>query len=204
MTDKNTQGRLEKLDRMEAKARERSRRYLEKAKEQGKKQLSAIISGKAYDQLCRIRDAAQLAGKPESFGQIIEKALACYADDSKPVDETTNINSDVDTNQNHNTNTNVNSDISISDTVNQGIEQTKASIRETQTEIPGPMPDRITDKVGYRDWLFNHLDGLIRQGMSWIDISTRLNADGIKTINGKEWGERAAYQFFQRELKRKS
>ncbi len=63
MTD-DIHARLEKLKQIEEKRRARSRRFLERARKDGRKQLSAIISGEAYDQLCRIRDATQLVGKP--------------------------------------------------------------------------------------------------------------------------------------------
>ena len=75
-----TKTKLEKLARIEAGNRERTRRYIERIKKDGKKQISAIISGEAYDELNRLRDASIQAGKPSSFGRIIEQALACYAD----------------------------------------------------------------------------------------------------------------------------
>ena len=58
----------------------KQKRFLEKTKKEGKKQISAIISGEAYNELNRLRDASIQAGTPSSFGQIIEQALACYAD----------------------------------------------------------------------------------------------------------------------------
>ena len=78
--------KLEKLARLEAGNRERVRRYLDRVKKDGRKQISAIISGEAYNELNRLRDASIQAGNPSSFGQIIEQALACYADSlrSKP------------------------------------------------------------------------------------------------------------------------
>ena len=72
--------KLEKLARLEVGNRERVKRYLERVKKDGKKQLSAIISGEAYNELNRLRDASIQAGNSSSFGQIIEQALACYAD----------------------------------------------------------------------------------------------------------------------------
>lgn len=78
--DDEIKAKLDRLARIDEKNRIRVRRYHEKVKKAGGKQLSAIISGDAYDQLCRIRDAAQLAGQPTSFGKIIEDALACYTD----------------------------------------------------------------------------------------------------------------------------
>lgn len=75
-----TQIKLEKLAKIEEGNRTRSKRYLERIKKDGKKQLSAIISSDAYNELNRLRDASIQIGKPSSFGKIIELALACYAD----------------------------------------------------------------------------------------------------------------------------
>ena len=75
-----TKTKLEKLARIEQGNRTRAKRYLERIKKKGKKQISAIISGEAYNELNRLRDANIQAGTPTSFGQIIEQALACYAD----------------------------------------------------------------------------------------------------------------------------
>ena len=80
MTETDIQAKLEKLVRIEQDNRARSKRFLEKTKKEGKKQISAIISGEAYNELNRLRDASIQAGNPTSFGQIIEQALACYAD----------------------------------------------------------------------------------------------------------------------------
>ena len=80
MTETDIQAKLEKLVRIEQDNRARSKRFLEKIKKEGKKQISAIISGEAYNELNRLRDASIQAGTPSSFGQIIEQALAFYAD----------------------------------------------------------------------------------------------------------------------------
>ena len=80
MSEADIQIKLKKLARLEERGRERSRKFLERAKKSGKKQISAIVSSEAYEELCRHRDAAIQAGTPTSFGQIIEQALACYAD----------------------------------------------------------------------------------------------------------------------------
>ena len=72
MTD---QDRLDKLQRLEDAARKRSRRYLDNAKASGKRQISAIVSAKAYDEICRRRDASAQAGNALTSGEIIEQAL---------------------------------------------------------------------------------------------------------------------------------
>jgi len=58
MTETNIQAKLEKLAKIEQGNRARSKRFLEKTKKEGKKQISAIISGEAYNELNRLRDAS--------------------------------------------------------------------------------------------------------------------------------------------------
>ena len=53
-----TKTKLEKLARIEAWNRERTRRYIERIKKDGKKQISAIISGEAYNELNHLLDAS--------------------------------------------------------------------------------------------------------------------------------------------------
>ncbi len=69
------QAKLEKLARIEASNRARGRRYLKRQREDGKKQISAILTGPAYDELCRRRDQSINTGIPRSFGDIISALL---------------------------------------------------------------------------------------------------------------------------------
>lgn len=71
----NDQDKLEKLARIEASNRARARRYLKRQRQDGKKQISAILTGPAYDELCRRRDQSINAGIPRSFGDIISALL---------------------------------------------------------------------------------------------------------------------------------
>lgn len=139
MTD-DIQAKLEKLKRIEERRRARSRRFLAKAKESGRKQLSAIISGEAYNQLCRIRDLAQKAGEPTSFGQIIEQAMACYTENLKRSDDTTivDINATVEQKQD-------NTDDKESDNINGTINQDQI-ITEDQTQTDKPA-DAVLETV---------------------------------------------------------
>jgi len=126
--DDKTQAKLDRLARIDEKNRIRVRRYHEKVKAAGGKQLSAIISGEAYDQICRIRDKELQAGKQISFGKIVEQAIACYIQNQgseKPVNDTTNVT--------------INDKINDDGNGNTG----QKPIREIQTEIPGPMPKPI-------------------------------------------------------------
>lgn len=195
MIDSDDQAKLDKLARIEAGNRERAKRYLERVKKDGKKQLSAIISGEAYNQLCRIRDNAVQTGKPISFGQIIEKALAGYTASQKPetyANKTLNVNNN--------------------DKPGPGNEYKLAiPTRESQTEMfnkepaPNHIPDEIpgrADKKAYKAWLFSKISGLKNAGMGWVEIKERLNSQGIVTVTGKAWGRGAADFFYKRNLER--
>ncbi len=96
MVDEATQQKLDKLAMIEQGNRDRSKKYMEKMKAAGKKQISCILSGKAFDELNRRRDASIFAGTPLSFGGIIEGALFQEPIEKKPVNKVVTI--DVPTN----------------------------------------------------------------------------------------------------------
>jgi len=75
MVNPDIQTKLDRLEKLEQAGRDRSRRYLEKIKREGKKQFSAVINLEAYNELNRRRDASILAGMPLSYGGVIETAL---------------------------------------------------------------------------------------------------------------------------------
>lgn len=195
MIDSDAQAKLDKLARIEAGNRERARRYLERVKQEGKKQLSAIISGKAYDELCRRRDASILTGKPLSFGNIIENALF--------FDINTNTNNGVDINE------------KIKKPIKQKLKPVPARIIEDELELfenhPPPkkeqdiishdMPDR-SDKEAYKAWLFSKISTLKDSGEAWTVITKKLNTEGIKSITGKTFGRGAVQKFYGLEQKR--
>ena len=72
MSDSETQRKLEKLEKLEQANRARVRRYMEKVKGEGKKQLSAIVSGEVYEEITRRKNASQ---PPLTNGQVIEQAI---------------------------------------------------------------------------------------------------------------------------------
>lgn len=72
MVDSKTQQKLDKLDRIEQRRRARARRFLDKVKGEGRKQISAIISGAVYEEIVRRKNASQ---PPLSTGQVIEQAV---------------------------------------------------------------------------------------------------------------------------------
>jgi len=156
MIDSDTQAKLDKLAKIEEKNRERAKRYLERVKEKGGRQLSAILSAEAYNKLCRIRDASVQAGNPISFGKIIEAALDCYTD-SQRVGQTEpkDGNTRVDVNENEGVNINEieavesqaeriedqESEVEMTPHT-QGIEPTDKQINESQANLfdDGPEP----------------------------------------------------------------
>jgi len=225
MIDSDDQAKLDKLARIEEKNRERAKRYLERVKKDGKKQLSAIISGEAYDQLCRIRDNAVQAGKPLSFGQIIENALTCYTA-SQEIEKRSNDILYV----NINSNTNKNQ-----------IDKSAGPIQEKQAEMfnealpPDHTPDKKTKKFGilhfplytfqmptpiFREPPFKKCKVLLgsyegcqkfdkeitiermaryrEASDSWQAIADKLNDHGIPTAKGGAWTKANAQAFYSR------
>jgi len=81
MDESTIKERLKRLKRIDKGNRERSKRYLDKIKASGKKQISAILSSKAYEELNRRRDESMRAGKPLSYGAIISSALISDVND---------------------------------------------------------------------------------------------------------------------------
>ncbi len=81
MNESTINEKLKRLERIDKGNRERSKRYLDKIKASGKKQISAILSSEAYDELCRRREKSIRDGKPLSYGSIITSALFSDADD---------------------------------------------------------------------------------------------------------------------------
>ena len=72
MSNSETQRKLKKLEKLEQGNRARVRRYMEKVKGEGKKQLSAIVSGEVYEEITRRKNASN---PPLTNGQVIEQAI---------------------------------------------------------------------------------------------------------------------------------
>ena len=89
MIDSDTQAKLDRLAKIDQANRDRSRRYLERIKAEGKKQISAIVNSNAFEELNRRRDASIQAGKPLSYGGVIEAAL--FPDTNTDVKKNVNI-----------------------------------------------------------------------------------------------------------------
>lgn len=184
MNDPDTQRRLDKLDRLEQANRTRVQKFAERAKEQGKKQISAFISGAAHDAMCRIRDKSIQAGEPVSFGQIIERSIPFYEDSIKRTNDTMDIN------------------------INDGIKQaepTDKPVIETQQELPGPKPRRGTKN--YLIWIHAETKRLNGGGMGWAAIADKFNTDGTKPPKKDTWTSgqhlRSTYKYLEKTLAEK-
>ena len=187
MIDLNDQAKLDKLARIEEKNRERAKRYLERVKKDGKKQLSAIISGEAYNQLCRIRDNAVQAGKPLSFGQIIENALTCYTasqEIEKRGGDALNVNINNNTNRNQ-------------------VDKSAGPIQEKQAEMfnealpPDHTPDKKTKKFDKKITI-ERMARYREASDSWQAIADKLNDHDIPTAKGGAWTKANAQAFYSR------
>jgi len=84
--DQETQDKLDKLEKMEKAGRERARKYIEKVREGGRMQISAIISKEAYNEICRRRDAALLQGAKATTGTVIESLLLANVNANVSID----------------------------------------------------------------------------------------------------------------------
>lgn len=51
---------------------------------------------------------------------------------------------------------------------------------------------------GYDDWLFEKIEGLRAEGMTYGKIEGYLNDNGILTVTGKKWGRNSVYAFFKK------
>lgn len=207
MMDAETQAKLEKLKRIEENRRARSKRFLDKVKADGKKQISAILSGEAYDQLCRIRDNEVQAGRLASFGDIIERALSYYdgsvghTDDNttvnindsieqpKQVSMADNVNDNIDDpiNQPETAEKNTDDLLELVDESKDVPESTDKKITETQRKIPGldqePVEPKPFNKAEIRKIVVELRDN---KDMAFEAIAKKLKEMGYRTKKGKD------------------
>jgi len=65
----------EKLDRLDAANRARVKKFKTKAIAKGFKQITALVDGMTYDELCKRRDKALQAGEQISIAEVIKRSL---------------------------------------------------------------------------------------------------------------------------------
>ena len=157
LTKKEMEKRLQKIDKNN---RDRSNKYLNKIKKDGKQQISAILSSKAYKELTRLRDVSIKSGKQLSYGDIIESVLFHGVNTNDKLNDKL----DVDTNDNIDINTN-----------------SKLNVNIDKKKIP----NWKTQRPEYREFLKEILLSL--EPVKWREQAELLNEKGILTSRGKQW-----------------
>ena len=180
-----TQYNLERLKKIDEQNRLRSNRYLQKHYSQNKKQISAIISEEAYQEICRRKELAKAEGENLSNGEIIEEALFHVCRVSETVSLTNSEKSTVQIepdlfNQ---------SDSDIKDT-----EHNNTFDVNTSNEKIEPISDDLSyyhfnqpplsDKRAYSVWLKGYIMELHKQGLTNHKVMAELEKQGIKTVTG--------------------
>lgn len=188
MSDSETQRKLEKLKKLEQGNRARVRRYMEKVKGEGKKQLSAIVSGEIYEEITRRKNASN---PPLTNGQVIEQAILGFID--------TSIKTDVNINTSE-----PESDQGKEDTKQvEVIENPAITPSENNVKAPGDIPDR-SDREAYKKWLVSKITDLRdNDGLSWEDVADKLELQGILSPTGKPISKTNAEATYRRGKKAK-
>lgn len=106
----------------------RQKRFIEKQKAQGKRTLTAIVSGSTYDTLCQIRDKSIQAGDQKSLGEVLDDLISVSIGNAKQIKETkTEIRVPVETDHGKAIAGQVVQDIEYADTLFNKIESLKIS-----------------------------------------------------------------------------
>jgi hypothetical protein len=70
------------------------------------------------------------------------------------------------------------------------------------SKSPDEMPSRLLPdgkiNPAYEDWLYHRITALRESGLSWPEVSERLNSDNVLTLRGKKWGRGNAQVFCKR------
>ena len=89
--DKNTQQQLDRLKKLDAANRARVKKFKAKAMAAGYRQLTVMVDGMTYDELCRRRDRSIQDGNPLSLADVIKQALFQGRQDNVTANDTSNI-----------------------------------------------------------------------------------------------------------------
>ena len=211
--DRDIELKLERLKELESKVnniqssnRERVKKFLDKQKQKGKKQISALISQQAYEIINNRRDKSIKAGRQqETTSTIIEQALLFLDSSFK---DSVNINVNVKQDK---------TKVKAQDKDKAVPEPPPAEIhlfnepqkQEQQAiEIPAPaeqqatfldiatMPDKAVDTAGFKTWLFEQIKALKQAGNGYFQIAEMLNRAGVKPIMNKEFNTKSIEIFF--------
>ena len=207
--DRDIKAKLARLHELESKVnniqssnRERVKKFLDKQKQKGKKQISALISQQAYEIINNRRDKSIKAGRQqETTSTIIEQALLFLDSSFK---DSVNINVNVKP---------CKTDIEMKApeqqptiTTPEPVPPVQAKQNTTPAEPETPLqivvldtaniPDKTTDKTGFKTWLFTQIKALKQAGNGYIQIAEMLNTAGVKTIMNKEFNAKRIEKFF--------
>lgn len=89
--DENTQQQLDRLKKLDAANRARVKKFKAKAMAAGYRQLTVMVDGMTYDELCRRRDRSIQDGNPLSLADVIKQALFQGRQDNVTANDTSNI-----------------------------------------------------------------------------------------------------------------
>lgn len=194
MVDPKTQAKLDQLEKIQANNRARAKRYLDKIKADGRQQISAVISNKTYNILCRIRDRSVQSSDPLSFGSILESALSCYIgtlDQDKVVKNNVNIDAKINT-------------AKITPKQNPVKPQAEISAPvETDLMPEDNLPDRESNKEAYQVCILDKIIEMEHSGMTHTEIRDKFNSNGILTVRGKSWTLPSMQVFCKRQMEKR-
>jgi len=177
MANEVTQQQIDRLARIDAANRTRVKKFIEKARSEGKRQISAMVDNETYDELCRRRDKAAQDGKPMSTADIIKQALF---QDRQAKTETINLKI--------NGNGKIESKEPEYDIFQAEImkEYPKSADKLLKTPAPEPAPNTKTAEPtpSDKDYLLIAIDA--EEG-TWSEKAERLNAKGVFSKMGKPY-----------------
>lgn len=177
------------LAKIKAQNKARQAKYLEKRRAEGKRHLSAMVSGETYDKLCRLRDQSIQAGEKKNLGEVLDELLNDHTATGQ--DQGSQIREEP-----------------IKAIANQIVQDIEEHCREDhQTEEPaspkpvenqGEMFDESAPDQTDRPAIIKTFENYRSAGDSWPTIAKKLNALGIKTGRGKQWTGVNAQAFYSR------
>jgi len=101
---------------------------------------------------------------------------------------------------------NVNDSINENDSVesNDNIDESESiNVNDSTDRESRLLPDGSINP-NYEGFLYGYIMDSRGAGMSWSEVTDRLNADGILTLRGKQWGRGNAPTYCKRYEKRES
>ena len=78
MVDIDRDKELERLKKIDMQNKARAKRFIERQRGKGKRPFTAIVSDEAYNEIIRLKDAAQAAGEALTISAILERAIEAY------------------------------------------------------------------------------------------------------------------------------